>query len=80
MMPIRNPSTGSRASGLKPKMVIRMGSEIAMANGPPSPGVAPTTMPPRKPRTTMTTVIEIGRPKTAATGASVNTAATPSQT
>jgi hypothetical protein len=40
-----------------------MGSEIAIATGPANPGVAPTKMPKKKPEITITTVIEMAKPK-----------------
>ena len=80
MMPIRKPSTGSRAAAVKPKLDSRMGSDTAIANGPDSPGMAPTTMPASRPENTITSVIEIGSPNTTATGSAVNTAASPRRT
>ena len=79
MMPIRNPITGSNASESTPNTEIRMGNDTAIANGPLKPGVAPTTIPLRKPANTMTIVIGIGIPATVAIGAAVNTARTPAQ-
>ena len=72
IMPMRKPSTGSRASSEKPKMEMSIGSAIAIAMGPARPGVAPTVMPSRKPPRIIKMVM--GTPST---GSDCSTASTP---
>jgi hypothetical protein len=79
IMPTRKPSTGNRALASKPNMEMRIGREIAIAIGPPRPGVAPTMTPNTNPKNTIVTVIEIGIGPRENTGSAVKTATIPSQ-
>ena len=77
--PTRKPKTGNRATGVKPKIEIRIGSAMAIAIGPASPGVAPTTVPSRNPARIITRVTDTGRPAMAKSSGPWNTASTPIQ-
>lgn len=79
MIPMRKPKTGSSASGVKPKIEIRIGREIAMAMGPARPGVAPTAMPASTPRNSITGAAGIASPKSENSSGPSNTARMPSQ-
>ena len=79
MTPTRNPRTGSNALTSNPNMDMRIGKEIAIAEGPPRPGVAPTTTPKRNPKNTIKTVIETGIKPIVNTGSVAKTAAIPNK-
>lgn len=78
--PTRKPSTGSSASGVKPKIDSRIGSDTAIRNGPASPGVAPPTTPTRKPPRTISTVTGMPIPRISKAAGPAMTAMTPAQT